>query len=145
MDLGLVKQRTDGDRRVSRPRFRAHEQRTGFDRRKPERILGTLSRNPSLLFSMLVVLNLLSVADWLFTLRALKYGAIEANLVLGGLISASPLLAGVFKTALMLAISFAIWRGSRYRLIVATGLAAFIGYSALIVYHVGGLAAIGAL
>lgn len=144
-DQGLEELRTTADRRVSRPFFRARERRTGFDRRKPSRVLGTLSQNAMLLFSMLVVLNVLSAADWLLTLRALDSGASEANLAIGGLLAVDPLLAGVFKAGVMIAVSIVIWKGSRYRLIVATGLAAFVGYCLLMVYHVGGLAAIGAL
>jgi hypothetical protein len=144
-DQGLEELRTTADRRVSRPFFRARERRTGFDRRKPDRILGTLSQNTVLLFSMLVVLNVLSAADWLLTLRALDSGAAEANLAIGGLLAVDPLLAGAFKAGIMIAVSIVIWKGSRYRLIVATGLAAFVGYCLLMVYHVGGLAAIGAL
>jgi hypothetical protein len=107
-------------------------------------MLGVLRDNSWLLLGVLVVLNVLSVADWAFTLEAFKYGAVEGNPVLAALIEVSPMSAAVFKLLVILAVSLAIWAGRRYRLVLATALLALFLYAGLIAYHIGGLTAVAA-
>jgi hypothetical protein len=137
-------ERRDGERR-GRNRMHWPEQRSGFDRRGSSVILGTLRDNAWTLLFVLVLLNVLSAADWYFTLRALEHGATEANPVLNGLLARDPHLAAVFKFGMILTISAVIWMGRRYRLVLATGLVAVFTYSLVIVYHLGGLAVVGLL
>lgn len=133
-----------GDRRASKSSFHYPERRTGFDRRLASDPLRLLDERPALLAGMLVALNLLSAADWALTTRALAHGAQEANLFIGALIVANPLVAGASKAALMLLVSVLIWRARRYRLVLATGVAALGLYGALMLYHLAGLASVGA-
>jgi hypothetical protein len=121
------------------------ERRTGFDRRRRAGVLGVLRDNAWTLLFVLFALNALSAADWYFTLRALENGATEANPVLSGLLARDPQLAAVFKFGMIAAISAVIWMGRRYRLILATGLIALFTYSLVIIYHIGGLTAVGVL
>ena len=137
-------ERRERERR-SPTRMHWPERRTGFDRRRPARVLGALRDNAWALLIVLVLLNVLSAADWYFTLRALENGATEANPVLNGLLARDPQLAALFKFGMIAAISAVIWMGRRYRLVLATGLVALVTYSLVIVYHIGGLTAVGVL
>jgi len=91
------------------------------------------------LVGLLILLNLLSLADWGFTLAAFRLGAVEGNPVLAALIDQSPALAAGFKVAIILAVSLSIWTWRRYRLVLATALGAVLVYTALMAYHIGGL------
>lgn len=134
-----------GDRRVGRGKLQLPERRTGFDRRRKDDFLRVLRDQPAILIALLASLNLLSIFDWALTMRALAFGAREANLVVGALLGASPVSALVFKVALMLGVSATIWQSRRYRLVLVTALAGVGAYACLMIYHVVGLASIGAL
>jgi hypothetical protein len=134
----------DGERRC-RSSFQLPERRSGFDRRRPGDPLRRLLDQPAALLAVLVALNLLSAADWMLTSNALAHGAREANLLLASLISSSPLAAGVFKAAAVLAVSAVIWRARRYRAILAVAVGAVGLYVMLMLYHAAGLARIGVL
>jgi len=134
-----------GDRRANRAKLRLPERRTGFDRRREDDLLRILRDQPAILLALLVSLNLLSVFDWALTMRALAFGAREANFVVGAFLAANPVSALVFKIAVMLGVSAAIWRSRRYRLVLVTALAGIGAYAFLMLYHVVGLASIGAL
>ena len=99
-------------------------------------MLGLLRRNEWLVLAALVVLNLLSLADWALTLNALNSGAAEANPILAGLLGQGAALAGLFKVALMLGVSILIWRARSFRLVLGTLVAAIGLYLAVIVYHI---------
>ena len=133
------------DRRTGRNRFHVPERRSGFDRRSPNDPLHTLLDRPLILVALLGSLNLLSIADWALTWRALAYGAREANSVLGALIGADPLVALAFKIVTTLVVTALIWQNRRYRLVLATAIAAVGGYAVLMLYHAVGLASIGGL
>jgi hypothetical protein len=105
-----------------------------------------LAERPAILVVLLVALNLLSAADWMLTARALANGAAqEANVLMNALIATSPAAAAAFKALVMLAVTAFIWWARRYRLVLATSLAAVGVYAALMLYHVVGLAYSGAL
>jgi hypothetical protein len=93
---------------------------------------------------LLVALNVLSIADWLLTLRALTLGAQEANAFMGALIVADPIVAGLVKAGIMLGVSLVIWNARRYRLVLATAVGAVGLYGILMLYHAMGLATLGA-
>ena len=134
-----------GDRRTGRSKLCLPERRTGFDRRRKDDALRLLRDQPVILVALLASLNLLTVMDWALTLRALAYGAREANLVVAALLAAGPMPALVFKVGLMLGVTAAIWQSRRYRLVLVAAVAGLGAYAFLMVYHVVGLASIGAL
>ena len=90
------------DRRRWRLNFVMHERRTGFDRRRPgtwsarfqERVLARLRDHDRNVLALLVTANILNVLDFLFTLRALDHGAVEANPFMRMLLSLDPATAG---------------------------------------------------
>lgn len=133
------------ERRIHPRRFYHPERRTGFDRRREHSVLSTLRDNPSALLGVLFAFNALSVADWLLTSHGLAHGAIEANAVIASLITVSPLVAIAFKSGCTLAVSALIWHTRRYRMVLATAIVGVAIYCGLMVYHVVGLASMGAL
>ncbi len=60
------------ERRVKFTILRHPERRTGFDRRRPSPVLEFLRDSRVVLLAVLVALNLLSLADWVFTMAALR-------------------------------------------------------------------------
>jgi hypothetical protein len=122
------------------------ERRTGFYRRKNYPVLGTIRDNPWILAAVLVLLNVLSLIDGLFTASELALGvAVEGNPVLGAALRQHPLLAVVIKVGAMLLVSVVIWRGRKTRAILAVSVAALALYAALVAYHVGSLRGLGLL
>jgi hypothetical protein len=132
-------QQRASDRRMSRRAFHYPERRSGFDRRREGGLLCALRDNPSALLSVLIGLNAMSAADWALTSHALAHGATEGNAVMSWLIATSPAAAGTFKAACALVVSAAIWRGRRYRLILATAVGGLSLYGALLLYQLAGL------
>jgi len=126
------------DRRVKRANIRWPERRTGFDRRC-EYGIGVLRDSSVLLLVMLGVLNILNMLDLRFTLLALDRGAAEANPIMSFFFNMDSLTAGLFKIALVLAISLAVWWGRRYRRILEFAVLSTAIYAALIGYHILGL------
>lgn len=131
-----------GDRRAAVPRFTVWERRSGFDPRHAGGVLQDVSRQSALLLAVLAALNALSLVDWVLTTRLLAAGALEANPVVGALLSVSPLGGGVAKLVLMLAVSIAIWSGRRFRLVVAVAVGASVFYVPLVAYELVKLASV---
>lgn len=136
------KERRQGGERRRRRRYRFHDQRSGFDRRADSARPGLLQRalialrdRPKSLQRLLVCVNLLNVADFLFTLIALESGGREVNPVLRPLFMLGPMWAGVFKLVFVLAATLLVWLLRRYRkaLILAMFMLALFG--ALMLYH----------
>lgn len=88
---------------------------------------------------MLGVLNILNMLDLRFTLLALDRGAVEVNPVMTFFFNIDSLSAGLFKIALVLAISLAVWWGRKYRRILEFAVLSTAIYAALIGYHIVGL------
>lgn len=133
------------ERRTRLVSCRYPERRTGFDRRCNYPVLRTLQKSPWMLPTTLLLINALSVTDWMLTLRALKLGAVEGNAILASLIAVDPMLAAVFKIGATVAVTALFWTWRRYRLVLATALGGLAAYVALIAYHVGNLASLDAL
>jgi hypothetical protein len=91
---------------------------------------------------MLGLLNVLNVLDLRFTLIGLERGAVEANPVMSSFLGFGSGSAAVFKIALMVVISLAVWSGRRYRRILEFAVLATGVYAAVIVYHIVGLSLI---
>jgi hypothetical protein len=92
---------------------------------------------------VLLVVNLLNVADFWLTLRVLGNGGGEANPIMRSLFEASPVWAGLFKTAAIALTSLLVWRCRRYRLALAAALTMLAIFTAVAFYHILGLAALG--
>jgi len=139
------------DRRRWRWSFVMHERRTGFDRRGPvtwsarcqDRILVRLRYHDRNLLALLVIGNMLNVLDFLFTLRALTYGAVEANPVMRILLSLDPATAGAVKVALMVGVSLLVWRLRHYRLPLLAGAALPVVFGLVLFYHLYGVTVTG--
>ena len=87
----------------------------------------------------------MSAADWAFTLISLRFGAVEGNPVLASLLGTDPFLAASFKGAATLFVVWLMWRNRAYRQVVAVSVAGFLLYFALMAYHLGLLAGMGAI
>jgi hypothetical protein len=135
--------RSGSDRRVGR-HFRFLDRRTGFRRRNPHPVVHVVRESPWVLMTLLVLLNAFSLCDAFFTMLELQVGiAHEGNPVLGAILGASPLLAVVFKTLVMIGVSIMIWRGRKYRAILALAPSALAIYAAVLAYHLGSLNGLG--
>jgi hypothetical protein len=135
--------RAGKDRRAAR-RFRFVDRRTGFDRRKLDPVYTTLRDSRWVLISLLVLLNVLSLCDGALTAIELRHGiASEGNPVLAMILGTHPLMAAGFKIAVMIVVSYGIWRGRRYRAILVLAPLALAIYAALLGYHLGSLSGLG--
>ncbi len=131
--------RTQGDRRRAF-RYRFHNRRTAFDRRRRYPVLGSLRDQPALLLGVLLAMNALSLLDGLLTAAELRSGiASEANPVLAQLFATNSYAALAFKTALVVAVSVAIWHQRRYRIMLAVSLLGLAVFTAVVAYHLGSL------
>ena len=127
-----------------------HERRSGFDRRVSTAgggasgltaaLLGLRDR-PRALWLMLVTVNLLNVADYLFTLNVLALGGGEANPILAPLFSADPVYAGAFKVIVVLAATLWVWRCRRFRRALEAGIIMTAVFAIVFFYQIFGLVA----
>lgn len=131
-------ERRYADRRSRAVSLKWPERRSGFDRRRPLAI-EHLRDSSAALFLVLALLNLLNLLDWRFTTLELQYGATEANPLMALFFGVDSYTAGLFKVAVMLGVSLAIWKARRYRRILEFAVIATTVYAALIVYHLVGI------
>lgn len=137
-----------GDRRKKSPVLKLIERRKGFDRRRnhlknrsaysklfSSSVLYLKDRYHALII-LLIVFNLLNVADFVFTLKALAAGFAEANPIMNNLFMANPQIAGVFKITTILFVSLLIWFFRKYRLVLEVSVVFLVIYMALISYHI---------
>lgn len=136
-------ERSEVDRRSGRRILHLPERRTGYERRRPSKVLLHLSTNTRLFASLMIGIVVMSAGDWLLTLIALRMGATEGNPVLDSLLGVNPAMAGGFKALATAFVVWVMWTQRRYRSIAAVSVAAFLLYFALISYHLGGLAGEG--
>lgn len=128
------------------------DRRSGFDRRRAptgnalaatwERSLLHLRDRPNVLVAVLLLANLLSILDLLFTLWALQNGAVEANPVMRGLLDASPAVAAAVKVGMVAALTALIFAFRRYRLMLATAVFVLLAFFFLVIYHSYGMIAL---
>ena len=100
------------------------------------------------LFFMLITICVLNIADYLFTLRALSYGALEANPLMNPIIA--EFMGFVVKVLLVPLGLLFIWhtrhKWSRAKPLIIAGIyALFIAYSAVTVWHIYGYSLIVSL
>jgi hypothetical protein len=137
------------DRRQRRFSFVLRERRSGFDRRGREgssrssiayqRALLALRDRPRLLFSLLLGVNVLNLADFLLTLNVLARGGGEANPILRSLFALDPLYAGGFKLVAVLLTCWLAWRCRRFRSGLEAAVIMLVLFTAVICYHIFGL------
>jgi hypothetical protein len=128
------------------------DRRSGFDRRREgtgtglagswERSLLYMRDNASALIAVLLLANLLSILDLVFTMWALRMGAVEANPVMRGLLDASPAFAAFVKVSLVAALSLLIFAFRRYRLMLTAAVVVLLAFFLLILYHSAGMISI---
>jgi hypothetical protein len=139
------------DRRRWRCTFVMRERRTGFDRRRAaawparlrEQVLVRLRDHDRNVLALLVTANILNVLDFVFTLRALAHGAVEANPLMRILLSLDPAAAGGVKVTLMLGVSLLVWRFRRYRLLLMAGATLPVVFGLIFLYHLYGVTITG--
>jgi len=132
--------------RRTRRRYRFVDRREGFDRRKRYPVLGTMRDHPWILALVIVLLNVLSLADGYFTAAELGLGiASEGNPVLRAAAEYNPWLAVGIKIGAMALVSVIFWHLRRRRLVLGLSLVALAGFAALVAFHVGRLTGLGLL
>lgn len=137
-------ERRSGVKRRTKRRYRFIDRRMGFDRRRRYRVLGTMRDHPWILVSVIVLLNLLSLIDGLFTLTELGLGiAREGNPVLVAAGQTHPLLPVLVKLGGMAVASVGFWHGRRHRFILGLSLVALGAFAALVAFHWGTLSGLG--
>jgi hypothetical protein len=144
-------ERRQEDRRQQRKRVFL-DRRSGFDRRREgtgtglagtwERSLLHMRDNTTALIAVLLLANLLSILDLVFTMWALRNGAIEANPVMRGLLDTSPTFAAFVKVAMVAALSGLIFAFRRYRLMLTAAIVVLLAFFILILYHSAGMISI---
>ena len=138
-------ERRSVDRRISR-KFVVRERRSGFERRQPRRAtaigsavdaaLVYLRDNASVVVAVLLTANILSILDLVFTLRALRHGAVEGNPLMKALFDWDPTMGAIVKVGIIMALSLLIWRMRRYRIILQVAVFALVLFGAVVVYHI---------
>lgn len=137
------RRRGESDRRTEK-RYRFQELRTGFDRRRPSLILGTMRERDWILLLVLALTNLLSLADGYLTFMEVSLGvAQEGNPLLASLYELHPLSAVAFKVLVIVLVSGIIWAKRQYRSMLALSIFACCIYTAVIAYHLGHFAGFG--
>ena len=138
----MAERRRGPDRRRRRPAFRFPDRRSGFDRRQSGGLLAWYRDRPMLIAASLAAIVALNVADYALTVRALDYGAREANPIMAVLFAHDPTLALAFKMFTATAVVLVIWQLRRYRKILGVSLLAVGGFGLLVVYQIGVVAAL---
>ena len=141
--------RRQADRRRTRL-YVFRDKRTGFDRREYlarglghrflHDVLVNLRDSPRTLMVLLLAVNALNLIDFSLTLNALAIGASEVNPVMASLFQASPVWAGIFKTAAVMLASLLVWEWRRYRKALLAGVVMLAVFTAVFAYHMVGLA-----
>ena len=136
-------ERRGSDRR-RRHRFVYPERRTGFDRRMPQsdglysryvRMLVSYRENPRTLLLVLVIYNVLNLADLVLTYRGLLLGATEVNPFMKALFDIHPVWAGIVKMSIGMIVAESIWAFRRHRSALVLSIALTIGMAVLFCYH----------
>lgn len=137
-------ERRSGTKRRCKRRYRFIDRRLGFDRRRRYHVLGTMRDHPWILVGVIVLLNLFSLIDGLFTAAELGLGiATEGNPVLLAAGQWHPLLAVAVKISGLVVASVGFWHGRRHRFILGLSLVALGAFVALVAFHWSTLAGRG--
>ncbi len=136
------------ERRHATPFFVVRERRSGFDRRGRGRswlaagldtTLVGLRDRPATLAALLVLGNLMNLADLALTRVALNLGATEANPFMRDVLAAHPACVPMVKIGVVVALSLVIWRFRRRRRIVGLALYLAAFYCLVVAYELVGV------
>ena len=136
------------ERRRVTPFFVVRERRSGFERRGRRRsrlaaeldtTLVYLRDHPATLAALLVLGNMLSLADLALTRVCLSLGAGEANPFMRPLLAAHPAYAPMVKIGVVMALSLVIWRFRRRRRIVGLAVYLVAFYCFVVAYELVGV------
>jgi len=132
------------DRRSVARLFVVRERRSGFDRRSRRRsrfaaeldtTLVNLRDNPATLAALLILGNLLSLADLMLTRVSLSLGAAEANPFMRHVLVDHSTYAAMAKIGVVMALSLVIWRFRRRCRIVGLAVYLVAFYCIVVVYE----------
>lgn len=142
--MELRNERRNGDRRKGQDNFIFIERRDGFSRRLSDnsnfaKFLNSIRNNVFAYLGILIAINLLNIADYIYTVNAISKGAIEANPVLQIFFTVNNQIAGVYKILMVLFISLIAWKFRKYKSIIATNLLILLVLSFVLIYHFYGL------
>lgn len=99
------------------------------------RMLFSYRENPRTLFLVLVIYNVLNLADLVLTYRSLLLGATEVNPFMKALFDIHPVWAGIVKMSIGMIVSEAIWAFRRHRSALVLSIALLLGMAVLFGYH----------
>lgn len=103
-----------------------------------ESLLVNLRASPARLGVLLVVVNMLNLADFALTLNVLAQGGEEANPIMRSLFSVDPFYAGLFKIVAVLLTTVLVWHCRRFRSALAAALIMVVVFGAVLLYHLFG-------
>ena len=124
------------------------ERRSGFERRSRRRsrfaaeldtTLVYLRDHPATLAALLILGNVLSLADLALTQVSLSLNAAEGNPFMRHLLAAHPAYAPMVKIGVVLALSLVIWRFRRRRRIVGLAVGLMVFYCVVVAYELVGV------
>ena len=136
------------ERRRVTPFFVVGERRSGFARRGRRRsrlaseldtTLVYLRDHPATLAALLVLGNMLSLADLALTQVCLRLGAAEANPFMRPLLAGHPAYTPMVKIGVVMALSLVIYRFRRRRRIVGLAVYLVAFYCCLVAYELVGV------
>lgn len=131
---------------IDTPRPLAADESNAEKPRRKAPLTDAVRDHPAVMASVLAAIFGLSLLDAALTTVELHFGlAFEANPILHALYSLHPSAALAFKLAMTVLVIASMWRGRDSRLIVRITLVTFLGYGALIAYHLGSLTGMGVL
>jgi len=145
---GIERRKTN--RRRNGISLKLWERREGFDRRQNHlntrslyhwifrRGASHLRNSYYTLVLLLIVFNLLNLADYFFTVKALSAGFIEGNPIMDKLFSVGPAAAVIFKVSLAVTITAIVWVFRKYRVVLEVSILFILLYMCLIAYHIYG-------
>ena len=117
------------------------ERRTGFDQRTTNhsighRVTSHLSKSELLLAALLILINILNLADLVFTYLALGAGHQEANPFLRYVfLNYDPVIGGYIKITIGVLVTLVIWLLRRYRRMMEATLIILAIHFSIFFYH----------
>ena len=99
------------------------------------RMLVSYRENPRTLLLVLVIYNVLNLADLVLTYRSLLLGATEVNPFMKALFDIHPVWAGIVKMSIGMVVSEVIWALRRYRSALVLSIGICVGMVLLFAYH----------
>ena len=124
------------------------ERRSGFERRgrrssrfavELDATLVSLRDHPATLAALLILGNMLSLADLALTRVSLSLSAAEVNPFMRHLLAAHPAYAVMVKIGVVMAMSLVIWRFRRRRRIVGLAVGLVVFYCVVVAYELVGV------